>query len=397
MQKEKQLVPKLRFSEFEGEWEKIKLEKICKFFSGGTPTSSNKNFYTGSIPFIGSGNIFDSKVDKYINEDALKSSSAKLVEEGDILYALYGANSGDVSISKIAGAINQAILCIRTEENKNFLYQRLSYKKTSIVNTYLQGGQGNLSAKIVKKISVNFPPLPEQQKIADFLSAVDNRIQNLEKKKELLEQYKKGITQKIFKQEIRFKDDDGKAFPEWEEKKLGYYFVERKEKGLENYPLYSLTIEDGVIPKSKRYEREFLVGDTKDAYKVMYKNDFAFNPMNLRFGALKRFKGDIMINVSKYYNIFYCNEKGSANFFDYYLTSYNMIQYYNKMATGTLEEKKRVHYHEFIKFKKLIPSLKEQIKIANFLSAIDKNIELVNTKIEQTKGYKKGLLQQMFV
>jgi type I restriction enzyme S subunit len=115
--------PTLRFPGFVDEWKVKKLKDRCTFFSGGTPTSTNKEYYNGKIPFIGSGNIFDEKVDKFITEEALLNSSAKIVEKGDILYALYGANSGDVSLSNIQGAINQAILCIRTKEEKDFLHQ----------------------------------------------------------------------------------------------------------------------------------------------------------------------------------------------------------------------------------------------------------------------------------
>src|SRR5690606_39170623 len=140
--------PKLRFkpalSAVEGcengneypEWEEKKLGDICKFFSGGTPRSTNKKFYSGEIPFIGSGNISDEKVENYISEDALTSSSAKMVDKGDLLYALYGATSGEVAISKIKGAINQAVLCIRTKSNKYYLYHLLKYHKNKIIDTF---------------------------------------------------------------------------------------------------------------------------------------------------------------------------------------------------------------------------------------------------------------------
>ena len=114
-------VPKLRFKEFSGEWKNTNIGSIGTFFSGGTPASSNKSYYEGSIPFIGSGKIGANEVEQFITEEALKNSSAKIVDIGDLLYALYGATSGEVAISKINGAINQAVLCIRTDENKIFL------------------------------------------------------------------------------------------------------------------------------------------------------------------------------------------------------------------------------------------------------------------------------------
>ncbi len=112
------------------------------------------------------------KTEQFITEEGLKNSSAKEVKIGDILYALYGATSGEVAISKINGAINQAILCVRTNEDNYFLYSYLRWQKEFIIRTFLQGGQGNLSAEIVKSFKIPFPSLEEQKKISSFLSAI---------------------------------------------------------------------------------------------------------------------------------------------------------------------------------------------------------------------------------
>ena len=183
---------------------------------------------------------------------------------------------------------------------------------------------------------------------------------------------------------------------EWKLIKLGDFFIERNDTNIQDYPLYSLTIENGVVPKNERYERSFLVNDIDNAYKVMHRNDFAFNPMNLRFGALARLKENKNVLVSKYYNIFYCQKNGNSAFFEYYLTSYNMIQYYNKMATGSLVEKKRVHYLDFIHFKKHLPELSEQTKIANFLTAVDNKLTQLKKKKGLLEQYKKGVMQKLF-
>jgi type I restriction enzyme S subunit len=407
MQKEKSLVPQLRFSEFEGEWRKKKLENVCSFFSGGTPTSTKKEYYTGNIAFIGSGNIFDSSVEKYISEKAFKNSSAKIVGVGDILYALYGANSGDVAISKLYGAINQAILCIRTEEEKKFLYQVLTHKKESIVRTYLQGGQGNLSAKIVKKIKIRFPKKEEQQKIANFLSAIDKRIQTLVKKKTLLEQYKKGVMQKIFKQELRFKDDtstslstsDGKAYPEWEEKKLGKltYKVGKKNKENISYPIYSINNQEGFRPQSEQFEGL----DSNDRgydislYKIVNKETFAYNPARINVGSIGYSFELNEVIISSLYVCFKTNKELE----DLYLLAYLDTNKFNKNILRYEEGGVRQYlfYENFSQIKIPLPSNAEQTKIANFLSAIDISVELVTKKIEHTKTFKKGLLQQMFV
>ena len=179
-------VPHLRFPEFTGEWEKYKLSEMCSFFSGGTPSSSKKEYYDGNIPFIRSGELHDDQTELFITEDGLKNSAAKMVEVGDLLLALYGATSGDIAISKINGAINQAILCIRTEQSKKFI-ESIWYKHAGkLLQTYLQGGQGNLSADIVKNISFYFATIEEQKKLAKFISLLDERISTQNK---IIEKY----------------------------------------------------------------------------------------------------------------------------------------------------------------------------------------------------------------
>ncbi|WP_347460826.1 restriction endonuclease subunit S [Acinetobacter sp. ANC 7454] len=184
-------------SEF-GEWEDKKLGEISKTFSGGTPQSSNKSFYEGTIPFIKSGEISKNTTEQCINDLALEKSSAKLVKKGDLLYALYGATSGQVAISQIDGAINQAVLCIRSELNTKYLLNFLLLKKEEILTTYLQGGQGNLSASILKEIYIPTPCLEEQTKIANFLSAIDQKIEVVAQQIEQAKQWKKGLLQQMF-------------------------------------------------------------------------------------------------------------------------------------------------------------------------------------------------------
>lgn len=181
------------------DWEEKKIGNVCKTFSGGTPSVTNNSYYNGDIPFIKSGEIHSSQTEINITEEGLKNSSAKLVTKGDLLFALYGATSGEVDISKIDGAINQAILCIRSgNTNLLFLKNLFSLYKEQILCKYLQGGQGNLSAEIVKSLHFKFPCLEEQEKIAKVLSKMDELI---EKKKALLsdwQQFKKGLLQQMF-------------------------------------------------------------------------------------------------------------------------------------------------------------------------------------------------------
>lgn len=181
-------------------WEQRKLGDVTDSFSGGTPDGSHASYYGGSIPFIRSAEINSDKTELFLTEKGLDNSSAKIVERGTVLYALYGATSGEVGIAAIKGAINQAILALspHTGNDPLFLASWLRREKARIVDTYLQGGQGNLSGSIVKELSFALPQQKEQQVIGSFFSHLDNLITLHQRKLELLQNIKKSLLDKMF-------------------------------------------------------------------------------------------------------------------------------------------------------------------------------------------------------
>jgi type I restriction enzyme, S subunit len=369
-------VPKLRFPEFSEDWEVKKLQKICTFYSGGTPLTSKREYFNGDIPFIRSGEINSASTEQFISELGLKNSSAKIVYKGDILYALYGATSGEVGISKINGAINQAVLCIKSRENHYFIAAYLSYHKENIVKTFLQGGQGNLSAEIVKKIKLSIPPLPEQTKIANFLTAIDEKIQGLKEKKSLLEEYKKGLMQQIFSQKLRFKQDDGSGFPDWEEKTFKSVFTIGSGRDYKH-------LDSGNIPV-------FGTGGYMTSV-----NDCLYDGETVcigRKGTIDKpmfFKGKLWTVDTLFYTKDFLNVL--PKYIYYVFNTINWKEYNEASGVPSLSKS------TIEKIQTLFPSLLEQEKIANFLSSIDEKIEKVSRQIGEAKTYKKGLLQQMFV
>jgi len=375
-------VPKLRFKEFDG----------AKTFSGGTPTSSNKDYYNGDIPFIKSGEISCTCTEQFINQKGLDSSSAKMVNQGDLLYALYGATSGQVAISQIHGAINQAVLCIRSEQNTVFLYNFFLLAKDDILSTYLQGGQGNLSAQILKNIEIPIPQLAEQTKIANFLSAVDTKIATLSQKVELLSQYKQGMMQKLFSQQIRFKADDGSEFGEWVSEKISKVFT-NKSKSFN--PLLNESLPCIELEHLSQNTGQIL-GIVNSSDQQSTKN--LFEPNSVLYGKLRpylrkfakpQFKGVCSSEIWVLTGLKISNDYLFQFVQSEQFTELTNIQSGSKMPRADWN----VIADAEIKF----PCIEEQTKIANFLSAIDQKIEVTAQQIEQAKTWKKGLLQQMFV
>ena len=180
-------------------WEVKELGKITRTFSGGTPKSDNPEYYNGKIPWINSSDLnktFIKSVSKYITQKGLENSSAKMVQKGTLLFALYGATAGVPAITKIDAAINQAVLAIIVNKNsETYIFYLLKHLKKHIVSKYTQGGQPNLSGKIMKELTIHIPSLREQTAIANILTTADKEIDLLNQKLETLKQQKKALMQ----------------------------------------------------------------------------------------------------------------------------------------------------------------------------------------------------------
>ena len=174
--------------------------EITDSYSGGTPSVGVKDYYDGKIPFIRSAEINSNSTELFLTEKGLNNSSAKMVSKGDILYAMYGATSGEVGISRLNGAINQAILAIIPHDgyNSEFIMQWLRRSKQEIVDKYLQGGQGNLSAAIIKDLYLLTPSEDEQTKIGEYFANLDNLITLHQRELEKLQNIKKACLEKMF-------------------------------------------------------------------------------------------------------------------------------------------------------------------------------------------------------
>lgn len=372
-----------------------------------------KNIHYGDIHTrFKSGFRIEEEVVPYIkdSDDFLEIRKESYCLEGDVVIADASEDYTDIGKSveilhlgeqKIVAGLHTMLLRKKKYDDFSIGFPGYLVKTNTVRKQMMKMATGisvlGLSKRNVEKIRLIFPSLPEQKKIAEFLGSVDAWIETLRAQKGALESYKKGVMQKIFSREIRFKDENGNDFPEWEEKELKKILKERKEFSVKGngYPHISLTVQ-GVVPKSKRYNRDFLVGDDdKKGYKVTRLNDLCYNPANLKFGV-------ISINelgegiFSPIYATFKIIDQ-NIGFIGYYLVRNEFINKARKYEQGTVYERMAVHPSDFLKVKIPIPSYLEQQKIAEFLSGIDEKISSLSAKLASAQKFKKGLLQKMFV
>ena len=398
MAQEKKYIPELRFPEFknDGGWILETIGTIADTFSGGTPTVGNREYYGGDIPFIRSGEISNDKTELFVTESGLSNSSAKMVDKGTILYAMYGATSGEVAISKISGAINQAILAIiprKQEYNSRYIYHYLKHNKQYILSKYLQGGQGNLSANIINNLPIYLPcdsegkvSIKEQQKIADCLSSLDEYINVAKQKVDQLKEHKKGLMQRLFP--AKGKTTPEFRFPEFYDNRewaicplsdiLYYeqptqYIVENtgyKKKGI---PV--LTANKGFILG--------YTSETSNIYNnlpVIIFDDFTTDkkfvefPFKVKSSAIKLLK----------------LKDESKDHLRFVFESMNNIVFEEK-------EHKRYYISTYQNLEIPIPSsLEEQNKIAETITQLDNLLKAFEHKIVILNDYKHGLMQRIF-
>ena len=376
----------MRFPEFSGEWTKIKLGDLGSFFSGGTPSSSRKDFYGGEIPFIRSGELHSDSTALSITKEAYDSCSAKMVNKGDLLLALYGATSGDISISRISGAINQAILCIRPQYMDAYFIKSLWEKhKRHILETYLQGGQGNLSSEIIKNISFFFPNSDEQVKISRLIHIIDDRIETQSKIIEELTDLRSALIEKCAKQSgncISLSD----ILRE----------VEERSTTANQYQVLSSTVK-GIFSQKEYFNKDIASEDNK-GYKVVRKGHIVLSPQNLWMGNINyndRF--DIGI-VSPSYKVFSIKEGFNPIFIAALLqTKKALNEYMLASEQGASIVRRNLNIEAFMAIKFRIPDARQQDSLSMAITAINAKLNNERCYLEQLTMQKSCLLENMFI
>lgn len=417
--------PILRFPEFEGNWEVTKFGNHYSFKNTNSLSREKLNYENGVVKNIHYGDIhtifsllFDVTKENvpFINpdEDISNISEENYVQNGDIIIADASEDYADIGKSiEVINTNDELIVAglhtfLARKEDKNvasgfFAFLLNTYKARLEIMRIAQGTKVlGLSKDRFSEISLYIPCSNEQQKIANFLKSLNNRIELLNLKKEILEDYKKVNIQKLFSQELRFKKDNGDDFPNWEVTRIDKIFAGLKGTGLSKEKIEEEGINECI-----------LYGELYTKYSEVIRE--IKSKTNVKEGTLS-VKGDLLIPASTTttgidlasvtslnkekvllggdINILRKKVNLNSNFYAYYLTNYKKHQI-AKYAQGITI----VHlYYKDIKMLNVdFPSVEEQDKIASFLLKIDDKIELLSKQIEQTIFYKKSLLQKMFI
>ncbi|QKF67361.1 type I restriction/modification system, specificity subunit [Arcobacter venerupis] len=376
-------IPKLRFSEFSGDWEEKEL-KETSIINPKTKELPNKFIYI-DLESVEKGLLVKSNE---IIKDEAPSRAQRLLSINDILFQTVRPYQKNNYFFKLDGeyVASTGYAQIRANESSEFLYQKLH--TDNFVNKVLLRCTGTsypaINSTDLSKIRIYISGKQEQEKIASFLTSIDTKIEQLTKKETLLQEYKKGVMNKIFNQEIRFKADDGSEFPEWEEKRLGdigkfsaggdlnklEYSKEKCEKYF--YPIYANGAGEGLYGFATTFQYKTNCVTVSGRGNLGYANLRKEN-----FNAIVR-----LIVIEPKSNICSSFLKEIINNINFAIESTGVPQ---------------LTVPQISLYKAFFPCIQEQTKIANFLSSIDKKIELTTKELNSTKEFKKALLQQMFV
>ena len=397
------LEPSLRFGHFVGNWEKSKLSSLFK-----KCLEKNKNGLVDNVICNSAKNGLMPQRD-FFDKDIANTENTNgyyIIQENDFVYNPRKSNEapyGPISMYKYKdkGIVSPLYLCFRATKEIHPRYFEM-YFKSSVWHKYIYfaGDSGarydrvSIKDDVFFEMPINIPSLPEQQKIADFLSLVDRRIEKQRQLIESLKKYKRGLFFEIFEQKRRFKDGNNKFYPKWEKKSLGTIFKERTERAIGNEELLSVTINSGV---KKRCEVDVKdnSSDDKSKYKKLYPNDIAYNTMRMWQGAsgVSLYEGI----VSPAYTVITPIIPVKIGFFGYYFKYIKTIQIFQKFSQGLTSDTWNLKYPQLSEIQLLIPNIEEQEKIYETFKFLDDKILLSENTLNLLQDIKKGLLQKMFI
>ena len=390
--------PKLRFKEFSKPWSHVRLADFSE-----RVVRKNKNNETELPLTISSKDGLVDQITFFNKTVASKDMSGYyLLKNGEYAYnKSYSAGYDFGSIKRLdrypMGALSTLYICfVLTKYDSDYIktyFDSLKwYKEIYMISAEGARNHGLLNVptdEFFETYHYITEDVNEQEKIASFINLIEHRIQKQQALVDNLKKYKRGLLQKLFSSNNR----------NWKKQCFGKFFTEHSERtsDTEFYPICSLTVEDGIILKPERYFREFLITKDGESYKILKNGWFAYNPMNAHIGAIAPNKTGIDVSVSGYYNTFSVKHTQTIAFWEEFLKSYNMLCYYKVIATGSLIEKQRVHYSQFVNIELPLPSVEEQSKVASILDSLNKKLKNAEQTYKQLQELRKGLLQNIFI
>ena len=387
----------MRFDGFNKVWESKQIGEIAEVVGGGTPKTEIVDYWDGEIKWFTPSEIgktkyvFDS--DRHITEKGLKNSSAKLLPK-DALLLSSRATVGEISIALTECSTNQGFQSLITKSNvdNDFIYYLIS----TIKNEFLRRSSGSTFLEInkneIKRMPINIPELSEQKKISNLFSAIDNKIEMLEKKCEYYQDFKKYLMQRIFSSsddKLRFDDNC-----QYKTKQVKDFLIESKIEGIDDINkrlTVKLNLNGITVRESKTIEIE---GATKQFIRKT--GQFIYGKQNLHKGAFgiipKELDGYLTSSDIPSFDF-----KGGIEpkWFYYYFARKSFYEKLENLSTGT--GSKRISPKEFLNIKIIVPEFKEQHKIVCLFEKFDEKINGISNQIVQMNMFKKSLLQQMFV
>lgn len=405
-----QLAPMIRFPEFDSNWIEKRVENLVfNYKLGGNYQNSPE---LTEYPLIKMGNVGRGYIDvtkiEYVAGEV--PAEEDKIKKGDLFFNT--RNTLDL-VGKVAvwrdelpiAYYNSNLLRMEFQNNYFFNYVFNSYWVLKKLKRVASGttSVAAIYTKDLMRLKLFTPLDPhEQQKIADFLSSVDKKISLLKEKHALLELYKKGVMQKLFKQEIRFKDDSGSKFPEWQELPLSELSLKVSSKNKDESVTQVLTnsAKDGIVCQGDYFNKDIANQGNLGGYTIVEKDDFVYNPRISELapvGPIKRNHKEQGV-MSPLYTVFRFKDKSLLDFVEHYFNTTMWHRYMHSIANfGARHDRMNITTSDFYALPIPVPCQEEREKIVAFIKALNRKCEAVKSQLELTQTFKKGLLQQMFV
>ena len=392
-------VPRIRFKGFEEDWEQRKLSEIAL-------RVSNLRLSSSDLPCVEYEDVVSEA--GILNNDIRSKKVVKagiLFDDTHVLYGKLRPYLHNWLCPDFSGvAVGDWWVLKPCYVAREFIYRIIQTKRFDNATNQSSGSKmpradWNLVSNTEFMISSDSS---EQEKIGLYFKKLDHLITLHQRKLEKLKIIKKSMLENLFPQngektsKIRFSG----FTKDWEQRKLGEIIQERniRTSDFDRFPIFSLTIESGITPKTERYERSSLVTKTEDLFKVVKPNEFVTNPMNLRFGALGYNAQKYDVSVSGYYDVFSIDGNNCSGFWNAYFKTHHIMNVFDNVATGSLVEKKRVKYSTLKQIYLSVPTnMEEKNKISKIMILTDHLITLHQSKLDKLRKIKKSILESMFV